>query len=110
MNRFPNGLRAKSTALVLGLGLLSACTAYAQTRGAQMRGNFDDADANHDGRVTLQEYQDYITRRLNDSSGRLAQKFKQLSPQDQAARLQKRFNKLDHDHKGYLDRKDWSGS
>jgi Ca2+-binding EF-hand superfamily protein len=42
--------------------------------------------------------------------GRMAQRFKQLSPQEQAARLQQRFAKMDSAHKGYLDRNDWSGS
>lgn len=30
--------------------------------------------------------------------------------QTSAARLQKRFDKMDHGQKGYLDRQDWSGS
>ncbi len=76
---------------------------------AQMRGNFDDADTNHDGRVTLQEYEAYATSRMMAANGRMAQRFKQLSPQDQAARIQHRFGKMDHGHKGYLDRNDWNG-
>jgi hypothetical protein len=91
--------------LVAVLGLVGACAAH-----AQMKGNFDDADANHDGHVTLQEYKDYVTNRLATANGRIAQKFKQLSPEEQAERLQKRFDKMDHGQKGYLDRKDWSGS
>ena len=94
-----------STALVAVVGLLTACAAH-----AQMKGNFDDADANHDGKVTLQEYKDYVTNHLSSANGRMAQRFKQLSPEDQAQRLQKRFDKMDHGQKGYLDRKDWSGS
>jgi hypothetical protein len=94
-----------STVLVAVAGLLAACAAH-----AQMKGNFDDADANHDGKVTLQEYKDYATNRLSTVNGRIARRFKQLSPEDQAQRLQKRFNKMDHGQKGYLDRKDWSGS
>ena len=77
---------------------------------AQMKGNFDAADINHDGRVTLQEYEAYATNRLMAANGRLAQKFKQMSPQQQAARLQQRFEKLDHGHKGYVDRNDWNDS
>jgi len=94
-----------STALIAVVGLLAACATH-----AQMKGNFDDADANHDGKVTLQEYKDYVTNRLSAANGPLALRFKQLSPEDQAQRLQKRFNKMDHGHKGYLDRDDWSGS
>ncbi len=105
MNRYTDSVRWVRAAWVAGIGLLGACGAYAQAKG-----NFDEADANHDGKVTLQEYQTYATQRLNASDGRLARRFKKLSPEDQSQRLQKRFNKLDHDHKGYLDRKDWSGS
>lgn len=76
---------------------------------AQMKGNFDDADANHDGHVTLQEYEAYATGSLMARNGRLAQRFKQLSPQEQAARLQQRFDGMDKGHKGYLDRSDWTG-
>jgi Ca2+-binding EF-hand superfamily protein len=77
---------------------------------AQVRGNFDDADTNHDGHVTLQEYETYTTNRLMQANGPRAQQFKQLSPDEQAARLQRRFNKLDKGQKGYLDRNDWNGS
>lgn len=105
MKFFANSLQVRSAALVAILCLMGACAAE-----AQMKGNFDDADANHDGHVTLQEYKDYVTAHLADASGRIARKFKQLSPEDQAARLQKRFDKMDHGQKGYLDRNDWSGS
>ena len=96
---------ASAAALVAAVGIMGACTA-----DAQMKGNFDDADANHDGHVTLQEYKDYVSSHLATANGRMAQRFKQLSPEEQAARLEKRFNKMDHGQKGYLDRKDWSGS
>ncbi len=76
----------------------------------QMRGSFDDADANHDGRVTLQEFESYATQQLISANGPMAQRFKQLSSQEQAARLRQRFNKKDTGHKGYLDRNDWNGS
>lgn len=96
---------ASAVSLIAAIGIMGACTAH-----AQMKGNFDDADANHDGHVTLQEYKDYVTSRLATADGRVAQRFKQLTPEEQAARLEKRFNKMDHGRKGYLDRKDWSGS
>ena len=105
MKFLTNGRQPRAAALVLVLGLIGACAAQ-----AQMKGNFDDADANHDGHVTLQEYKDYVTARLATADGRVARKFKQLSPEDQSARLQERFDKMDHGQKGYLDRKDWSGS
>ena len=105
MRLFPNGRQVRAAALVAMIALAGAGAAQ-----AQMKGNFDDADANHDGHVTLQEYKDYVTAYLTNANGRLARRFKQLSPEDQAARLQKRFDKMDHGQKGYLDRKDWSGS
>ena len=113
MNRFGKGRLLGSVALIVATCLLSACmVARAQMRagGGQMKGNFDDADVNHDGHVTLQEYQDYTTKRLEASNGRIATKFKQLSPEDQADRLQKRFQKMDHGNKGYLDRQDWNSA
>lgn len=77
---------------------------------AQLRGNFDDADTNHDGHVTLQEFTAYATRQLAESSGRKAKRFQQLSPQEQQSRLQARFEQLDRGHKGYLDRSDWESA
>jgi len=76
---------------------------------AQMKGNFDDADVNHDGRVTLQEFETYAASHLAAANGPRAQRFKQLDPQLQAAVLQKRFDARDRRHKGYLDRSDWNG-
>jgi len=75
---------------------------------AQMKGNFDEADANHDGRVTLQEFESYAASRLTAANGPRAQRFKQLDPQLQGAVLQKRFDARDRGHKGYLDRGDWN--
>ena len=77
---------------------------------AQMRGNFNDADANHDGRVTLQEFESYATQHLMAGTGFRAQRFQQMSAQQQQAVLQQRFQQMDHGNKGYLDRNDWNGS
>ena len=53
MSRFATIRRSETIALVLvGTILLGSGAAM-----AQMKGNFADADANHDGRVTLQEFQ-----------------------------------------------------
>ena len=71
---------------------------------------FDKADANHDGRVTLQEFEAFTGNQLMSGNGKAAQKFKQLGPDQQAARLQRRFQKLDRDHKGYLTREDFSAA
>lgn len=91
--------------LVLLLVLGSASAAQAQARG-----NFDDADSDHDGHVTWPEYQTYLTQRLTAADGPIAQRFKQLSPDEQVSRLKERFDRLDAAHKGYLDRKDWGAS
>ena len=101
--RLPRSLRM----FVIAAGIALIAMSAAQ---AQRRGNFDDADTNHDGHITLPEYQAYMTNRLMAANGTRAQKFKELSPQDQAARLAQRFTKLDTGHKGYLDRNDWGGS
>ena len=76
---------------------------------AQMKGNFDDADRNHDGRVTLQEFETYAAARLTAANGPRAQRFKRLSPEQQTALLQQRFERMDRGEKGYLDRNDWTG-
>jgi hypothetical protein len=96
-------LRAAGLALAM---IIVAATAV----DAQSRGNFDDADANHDGHVTLQEFEAYATKRLMSANGPMAQQFKKLSPTEQTARLQQRFETLDHGHKGYLDRNDWDSA
>jgi hypothetical protein len=77
---------------------------------AQMRGNFNDADTNHDGRITLQELECYTTQHLMAGTGFRAQRFQKMSAQQQQVVLQQRFEQMDHGHKGYLDRSDWSGS
>ena len=77
---------------------------------AQMRGNFNDADANHDGRVTLREFESYAVQRLIAGTGFRAHRFQQMSAQQQQAVLQQRFEQMDHGNKGYLDRSDWNAS
>ena len=95
----------------LAIATLAACAALAATAPAQAqaKGNFDDADSNKDGHVSLQEFETYATQRLMAGTGRLAKRFQKLSPEQQSARLERRFQKLDRDHKGYLDKNDWKG-
>lgn len=69
---------------------------------------FDLADTNHDGRVTLQEFEAYVTQRLQHGQGPRARRFRRLSPEAQRTRLERFFAQLDRGHKGYLDRSDWS--
>ena len=97
-------MRKPLTALVCLAGLLAASPALA----APKLGDFAAADVNHDGQVSLQEFESYETQRLMQAHGMLAQRFQQLSPQQQQAALQKRFNKLDSGAKGYLNQNDWN--
>jgi len=101
---FPNPVPLRSVALAMMAALMAASTAYAKNLG-----NFNAADANHDGRVTLQEFSTYETQRLETSNGFTAQRFKKMTPQEQEARLQARFKELDSGNKGYLDQNDWNG-
>lgn len=96
----------KMTVALLGL---AAFAAWAMPAQARMLGDFGAADANHDGKVSLQEYQAYATQQMAGRNGRLAQRFKALSPQDQQARLKQRFDAADANHDGVLDRKEWGG-
>jgi Ca2+-binding EF-hand superfamily protein len=75
---------------------------------AQMKGDFDAADSNHDGHVTFDEFSAYAKQWLDGANGRKAQKFSQLSTEQQTAVLRKRFDRADRNHKGYLERSDWS--
>lgn len=95
------------SALLMGIAIASALALPAEAR---MLGNFDEADANHDGKISLQEYQAYAGQQMASRNGRLARRFKALSPQEQQARLKQRFDAADADHNGILDRKEWSGS
>ena len=88
--------------IVTGLFLCIVSAAYAQPDK-----RFERADANHDGRVTLQEYQTFVGNRLRKAKGPRAEKFRSLDPEQQAAVLQKRFQKLDREHKGYLSPEDF---
>lgn len=99
--------RLAMTAAALACVILFAATGAAHS---QTRSSFDQADVNHDGRVTLQEFETYATSRLMAATGSAAQKFRHLSPREQQARLRKRFEKADKDHKGYLDRADWNAA
>ena len=78
------------------------------TAQAQMKGDFDAADANRDGHVTFEEFAAYAKQELADASGRKARRFRQLSDEQQTKLLHKRFDKADRNHKGYLDRSDWT--
>ena len=98
------GLRAIALATVATLAV--AATAQAQP-GSDKR--FTRADINRDGRVSFQEYESFVSNRMARAKGPRAQKFQALNPEQQVMVLQKRFQKLDHGHKGYLEPADWQG-
>ena len=92
--------------LCAAVALLGA--GFARAQPVPPLGSFAAADANHDGRVTLQEFETYERARLLAAHGLLARRFRALSPQQQTARLQRRFRQLDTGSKGYLDPTDWN--
>ena len=98
-----------TTVLSVAVYATLAALAAPSVASAQLRGAFAAADANHDGHVTLPEFETYASSRLMAANGPVAQRLKQLSPQQQDARLQQRFAKLDHGNKGYLVPTDWGG-
>ena len=92
----------RAATITLLVFVIAACGALAQARV-----DFDQVDANHDGRITFQEFQAYATPRLMTAQGPRAERFQALSSQQQTAVLRERFNRLDQGHKGHLDRNDW---
>lgn len=105
MSCYPGRLSRRLAIGAAAMAVLSAPRAHARTLG-----NFDAADANHDGRVTLQEFEAYAAQRLATRSGPIAARFRRFSPDQQTLRLQRRFERMDHGNKGYLDRDDWNNS
>jgi Ca2+-binding EF-hand superfamily protein len=73
-------------------------------------GRFNKADANRDGRVTLQEFETLTNHQMMNGRGQRAEKFRQLSPQQRAKRVQRRFYRLDEGGKGYLTRGDFKAA
>ncbi len=95
-------MRTSHASALVGILLLAATSAQAQPPD-----RFARADANHDGRVTFREYAAFVETQLARANGPKAQRFRSLDPEKQAALLQRRFDRLDRDHKGYLEPADW---
>lgn len=95
-------------ALLTALAVVIVTWWWALPTRAAAPDTFDLADTNHDGRLTLEEFEAFITQRLTQRQGPGARAFRRLSPEAQRARLKMRFQQLDRGHKGYLDRGDWS--
>lgn len=97
-------------ALLTALAVVVASSWWALPARAGTPDTFDLADTNHDGRVSLTEFEAFVTERLMQGHGRAAREFRRLSPEAQRARLESRFQLLDRGHKGYLDRDDWNAA
>jgi Ca2+-binding EF-hand superfamily protein len=82
--------------------VLAAAAAVALLPLSAQAGRFEKADANRDGRVTFQEFETQTNRQMTKGKGKMAEKFRQLSPQQRAKRIQRRFHRLDEANKGYL--------
>ena len=98
------GFRSLAIAALASVSLAAAAQAQP---GSDKR--FTRADVNHDGRVTFQEFESFVGNRMLKARGQRAQKFQALDPEQQVMLLQKRFQKLDRGHKGYLEPADWQG-
>ena len=101
--RFGNGIRT------ILIGTLVLAMLGVPLANAQMRGRFDDADSNYDGRVTLAEFEAYAKASLASADSPRTRRFHELSPDRQTAILEHRFENMDHGHNGFLDRNDWNG-
>ncbi|HYC66242.1 MAG TPA: hypothetical protein VEC14_16045 [Reyranellaceae bacterium] len=92
----------------LSLTLLAVAGICLAAAAAEARdGRFERMDANHDGRVSLAEFDSFTSRKMMTGSGKAAAKFQQLNPQQRAKRIQRRFHRLDEGRKGYLTRDDF---
>ena len=69
---------------------------------AQAVDRFARMDLDQDGKITLQEFETVVGNQFRQGKGRKAEFFRSLSPEKQAAILQKRFQRLDRGNKGYL--------
>ncbi len=69
--------------------------------------SFQAADANHDGRISQDEFEAFARARMASSGGMRAAMFGRLAPEDQKARLDEKFAQMDSGGKGYLTPDDW---
>ncbi len=97
-----------SACAAVSIALMSL--AAAPSAQAQMKESFEGADADHNGHVTLPEYEAYVEAMMSRRDGAMARRFKAMNPQEQMARLQQSFDKKDIGHKNYLSREDWDRS
>ncbi|MCQ9154193.1 EF-hand domain-containing protein [Acidomonas methanolica] len=103
------GAIALLSPFILGLaGLALSDEAFAQDGSGDRRmASFQAADANHDGRVSQEEFEAFAKARLASSGGMRAAMFGRLPPEEQKARLDEKFAQMDSGGKGYLTPDDW---
>lgn len=104
------GVCALLAPLTLGtVGPVLSGMAFAQEASADRRmASFQTADANHDGRISQDEFAAFARARMASSGGMRAAMFGRLAPEDQKARLDEAFARMDSGGKGYLEPDDWN--
>ncbi|MGX7345397.1 EF-hand domain-containing protein [Acetobacter pasteurianus] len=69
--------------------------------------DFNDADTNHDGRLSSDEFDTEVRKILSSRDDFSSRGFAMLPTSAQNAVLNDEFHKMDHGQKGYLNVNDW---
>lgn len=69
--------------------------------------DFNDADTNHDGRLSFDEFNTEVRKILSSRDDFSSRGFAMLPTSAQDAVLNDEFHKMDHSQKGYLNVNDW---
>ena len=69
--------------------------------------DFNDADTNHDGRLSFDEFDTEVRKILASRNDFSSRGFAMLPTSAQDAVLNDEFRKMDHGQKGYLNVNDW---
>jgi hypothetical protein len=93
-------------AALAGVALSGAAHAQDE-RDDRRAASFKAADANGDDRVSQEEFEAFAKAQLANTGGMRAMMFNRLSPDDQKARLDERFAKMDTAGKGYVTMDEW---
>lgn len=103
------GAFALLTPFIVGIaGPVLSDTVFAQDGSADRRmASFQVADANHDGRISHEEFEVFARSRMATAGGMRAAMFKRLTPEEQKARLDAKFAQMDTKGKGYLTPDEW---
>ncbi|MBS0966476.1 EF-hand domain-containing protein [Acetobacter okinawensis] len=95
--------------IFLCCGAVSFFPRYAQAREteAERIDAFRSADANHDGRLSYEEFEKEVRTILENKDDFEGRGFRLLGEETQKAILNERFRKMDIGNKGYLVLSDW---